>query len=169
MRWYVGSDHGGVALRQQLVAHIRKAGHEVVAEHGPSEPGQSCDYPDIARVVAHAVRGDTGSFGLLVCGTGQGMAMSANRTRGIRAALVADVFSAHMAREHNDANVICLGQRVVGPGLALDLWEAFAAASFEGGRHARRVGKIEAMPVEPTPGGEAGDGAGDGTIDGTGS
>lgn len=157
MRWYVGSDHGGVSLRQQLVDHLRQAGHEVRAEHGPSDPATSCDYPDVARVVGQAVRDDPGSLGLLVCGTGQGMAMAANRIRGVRAALVGDVFSARMAREHNDANVICLGQRVVGPGLAVELWKAFAAASFEGGRHARRVGKIEAIP------------AGDGTGDGTGS
>lgn len=147
-RWYVGSDHGGFTLRRHLVEHMTAAGHEVVAEHGPAEPGQSCDYPDVATEVCRAVREDEGSLGLLVCGTGQGMAISANRVRGIRAALVSDGFSAHMAREHNDANVLCLGERVVGPGLALELWETFAGASFEGGRHARRVGKIEAIPAD---------------------
>ncbi|MCA9710349.1 MAG: ribose 5-phosphate isomerase B [Myxococcales bacterium] len=146
----MGSDHGGVGLRRLLVEQMRAAGHAVVAEHGPADPSESCDYPDVAVAVCRAVRGDAGSLGLLVCGTGQGMAMSANRVRGIRAALVGDVFSARMAREHNDANVICMGERVVGPGLAVDLWAAFAGARFEGGRHARRVGKLDAI---------AGDGA----------
>jgi len=157
-RWYVGSDHGGVQLRRALVEHMQAAGHEVVAEHGPAQPEQSCDYPDVAIEVGRAVRGDEGSMGLLVCGTGQGMVMAANRIHGIRAALVGDVFSARMARAHNDANVICLGQRVTGPGLALALWDAFAAASFEGGRHARRVEKIEAIPTDGRdPGGVEGD------------
>jgi len=145
MRWYVGSDHGGVALRGHLVAQLRAGGHEVLAVIGPEDAGLSCDYPDIAQEVCAKLLADAGSVALLVCGTGQGMAMSANRVRGIRAALVSDVFSARMAREHNDANLLCMGQRVVGAGLAADLLSAFAQASFEGGRHARRVDKIDAM------------------------
>ncbi len=158
MRWIVGSDHGGFVLRTTLCEHITQSGHEIVAVFGPEQPGESCDYPDVAREVCSALLRERGSsdastvMGLLICGTGQGMAMSANRIRGIRAALVSDVFSARMAREHNDANVLCLGERVMGPGLAVDLWTAFTGASFAAGRHARRVGKIEAMPVD----GEAG-------------
>lgn len=153
MRWYVGSDHGAVQLRSQLVAELRAAGHEVCKVVGPEDNTQSCDYPDVAAEVGRALLADPGALALLVCGTGQGMAMSANRIRGIRAALVSDIFSAKMAREHNDANAICMGQRVVGPGLASQLLFAFANATFEGGRHARRVGKIEAIePGDKKPG-----------------
>ncbi len=134
-----------MALRRHLVDHLRAQGHEVVTEVGPADPSQSIDYPDIAVHVCTEVLGDPGSRGLLVCGTGQGMAMSANRIPGIRAAVVVEGFSARLAREHNDANVVCMGGRVVGPGLAVELLDAFAAASFEGGRHARRVGKVEAI------------------------
>jgi ribose 5-phosphate isomerase B len=145
MRWYVGGDHGAVELRRHLVERLRARGDEVAGELGPDTATQSVDYPDVATAVCQEVLAEPGSRGLLVCGTGQGMAMAANRVPGIRAAVVADPFSARMAREHNDANVLCMGGRVVGPGLAADLLEAFAGASFEGGRHARRVDKIEAI------------------------
>jgi ribose 5-phosphate isomerase B len=145
MRWYVGGDHGAVELRRRLVQLLRGRGDEVAAELGPGAPDESVDYPDVALDVCRRVLAEPGSHGLLVCGTGQGMAMAANRVPGIRAAVVADPFSARMAREHNDANVLCMGGRVVGPGLAGDLLEAFANASFEGGRHQRRVDKIEAI------------------------
>jgi ribose 5-phosphate isomerase B len=151
MRWYVGGDHGAVELRRVLVEHLRARGHEVIADMGPSTAGDSVDYPDIALSVCTQLLTDPGSFGLLVCGSGQGVAMAANRVRGIRAAVVSEAYSARMAREHNDANVLCMGGRVVGPGLAVDLLEAFAGASFEGGRHQRRVGKIEAIDG-PSPG-----------------
>jgi len=145
MRLHVGSDHGGVALRQALIEHARAAGHTVVSEVGPESAAQSVDYPDIAREVCTAVLGDSGAFGLLVCGTGQGVAMTANAIPGIRAGVVSDVFSARMTRSHNDANVLCLGARVLGGGLAAEIFDAFAAAEFEGGRHARRVGKIDGV------------------------
>lgn len=143
MRLYFGSDHGGVELRQALVAHAKESGHEVLAELGPASASESVDYPDIAKQVCAKVLADAGSFGLLVCGTGQGVAMTANAIPGIRAGVVADVFSARMTRQHNDANVLCLGGRVLGIGLATDIFDAFASAQFEGGRHARRVGKID--------------------------
>ncbi len=146
MRLHVGSDHGGVELRQDLVAYAKAAGHEVVSETGPASSTDSVDYPDIAHAVCTRVLADDGSFGLLVCGTGQGVAMAANAMPGIRAGVVADAFSARMTRVHNDANVLCLGGRVVGVGLARTIFDAFATGTFEGGRHARRVGKIE--PVE---------------------
>ena len=151
MRWYAGGDHGAVELRRVLVEHLRARGDEVLADVGPTAASDSVDYPDIAVDVCRRVLADPGSFGLLVCGTGQGVAIAANRLRGIRAALVADAFSARQSREHNDANVLCMGGRVLGPGLAVDLLEAFARASFEGGRHQRRVDKIEAIEPEDPP------------------
>jgi len=145
MRWYVGGDHGAVELRRVLVERLRARGDEVVAELGPQSSSESVDYPEIAVAVCRQLLRDPGSRGLLVCGSGQGVAMAANRVPGIRAAVVSEAYSARMAREHNDANVLCMGGRVVGPGLAVDLLEAFAGASFEGGRHQRRVEKIEAI------------------------
>jgi ribose 5-phosphate isomerase B len=145
MRFYTGSDHGGVSLRRHLVEVARELGHEVVEELGPHDPAQACDYPDVAVDVCRRIAADPGSYGLIVCGTGQGVAMAANRMRGIRAAVCADVFSAKMARAHNDANVLCLGERVLGVGLARELLEAFCQTEFEGGRHERRVAKLNAI------------------------
>ena len=109
---------------------------------GPASAGEKADYPDVAAEVAQRVVGDAGSFGLLVCGTGQGVAISANKVAGVRAGVVSDPFSARMLRAHNDANVLCLGQRVLGTELAKLLLEEFLTAEFEGGRHQRRVDKI---------------------------
>ena len=141
MRIAIGADHGGVDLKDEIAAHLRRAGHDVVdvGTHGPG----SVDYPDFARAVTSAVRAGNVERGVLICGTGQGMAMTANKVPGIRAGAVGDVFSARMIREHNDAQVICLGARVTGPSLALEIVDAFVAARFEGGRHARRVDRIE--------------------------
>lgn len=144
MRVHIGSDHGGVEMRQDLAEQLAAWGHEVVSEAGPAKGGGSVDYPDVAVEVCERVTADPGSIGLLVCGTGQGMAMTANRRPGVRAAVVADVFSARMAREHNDANVLCFGQRVLGSELARALLRAFLDAEFGGGRHQRRVDKIKA-------------------------
>ncbi len=138
--WFVGSDHGGIELRALVVDELRAMGHRVEVV-GP-EPGEgSVDYPDVAQDVCARVTADT--HAVLICGTGQGMAISANKIPGIRAAVVGDVFSARMARAHNNANVLCLGQRVLGPELARELLKVFVATGFEGGRHERRVGKIE--------------------------
>ncbi|MEM1418168.1 MAG: ribose 5-phosphate isomerase B [Myxococcota bacterium] len=144
-RFIAGADHAGVDLKDALVAHLRELGHEVedLGTHGH----ESVDYPDFAHAVVtkvleeRAAGGET--FGLLCCGTGLGVMYSANRHRGIRAALCSEPWSAEMSRRHNDANVLCMGGRVVGAGLAKGILEAFLAAPFEGGRHARRVGKIE--------------------------
>ena len=144
MKFHLGSDHAAIELRQHLAQVLREAGHEVATEAGPAAPGEKADYPDVAVRVCDLVTGDPGSFGLLVCGTGQGMAMTANKRPGIRAAVCADAFSAAMARAHNDANVLCMGQRVLGIGLATSVLEAFLATEFEGGRHARRVAKVDA-------------------------
>lgn len=146
MRVHIGSDHAGIELRRDLAAALRAWGHEVASEVGPAAPSESVDYPDIAVQVADSVRGEPGSLGLLVCGTGQGVAIAANKQPGIRAAVVLDPFSAAMAREHNDANVLCLGARVCGVELAKVLLRTFLDAKFAGGRHARRVDKIEPAP-----------------------
>jgi ribose 5-phosphate isomerase B len=142
MKFVVGSDHAGIGLRTHLVETLEAGGHEVLATHGPASAEQSCDYPDIAEQVCADMAGRADVFGLIVCGTGQGVGMVANRMPGIRAAVCSDVFSAKMARAHNDANVLCMGQRVVGPGLAAEILATFCATSFEGGRHQRRVDKI---------------------------
>ena len=136
----VGCDHAGLPLKLQLVEVAKSLGYEVrdVGTH----TAESTDYPDYAHEVARAVASDEG-LGLLVCGTGLGMAMSANRHLGVRAALCHDTFSARMTRAHNDANVLCMGARVVGAGLAEDVLRVFLESTFEGGRHSRRVDKIE--------------------------
>lgn len=139
--WVVGSDHGGVALRTQVAQDLKAAGFSVVVV-GPADGAGSVDYPEVAHDVCAQVLATPDALGVLVCGTGQGMAISANKVAGIRAAVVSDVFSAKMARAHNNANVLCLGQRVLGSELARELLQAFVASEFEGGRHARRVGKM---------------------------
>lgn len=147
MRFHVGSDHGGVELRRVLVDALREWGHPVLSEMGPASPEDRVDYPGIAVQVCERVlrdRNDSADvFGLLICGSGQGMAMTANRIAGIRAGVVADSFSASMVRAHNDANVLCLGQRVLGAGLAKQLLRCFVDAEFEGGRHIGRIQQIE--------------------------
>jgi ribose 5-phosphate isomerase B len=145
MRLHFGSDHGAVVLRKQLIEAARELGHEVASDEGPTESGDSVDYPDVAASLCAKVLADPGSFGVLLCGSGQGVAMSANKIHGIRAAAVSEPYGAEMARRHNDANVLCMGGRVVGSGLACTILQAFGAASFEGGRHARRVGKLDAL------------------------
>ncbi len=136
----VGSDHAAVALRATVVAHLRDAGHDV-EEIGPTE-GDAVDYPDIARPIAERVARGEVDRAVLICGTGQGMAMTANKVASVRAALVAEPFSARMAAAHNDAQILCLGGRTTGPGLALACIDAWLHTRFEGGRHGRRVAKI---------------------------
>ena len=143
MRFVAGSDHAGLSLKQLLVAHLRAKGIEV--EDLGTHEAASTDYPDWAAPVARAVAAGQADFGLLVCGTGQGMAMAANRVPGVRAAVVADTFSARATRAHNDANVLCIGQRIVGTGVAEDILDAFLATPYEGGRHAARVAKLSAL------------------------
>lgn len=143
MRVAVGCDHGGLHLKRELIAYLEEQGVEV-DDMGTHDPA-STDYPDYARPVAEQVRDGAADWGLLVCGTGIGMSMAANKVRGIRAAVVSDVFSAEATRQHNNANVLCLGERVVGVGLARRIVAAFMAASFDGGRHSRRIAKIMAL------------------------
>ncbi len=143
MKIALGADHGGVHLKDQIAKWLRELGHEALDLGTQGEA--SVDYPDYARKVAEAVAARKADCGVLVCGTGQGMCMTANRVPGVRAGVVSDEFSARMIRAHNDANVLCLGERVVGPGLARSLLEAFLNTPFEGGRHEKRVQKIKEM------------------------
>ena len=138
----VASDHAGLPLKRELVAALAEAGvrYEDLGTHDEA----STDYPDYAHRVAEAISSGRHPLGLLVCGSGVGMSMAANRHSGIRAVVCSEPYSAAMARRHNDANVLCMGARVVGPGLAREILEAFLAQAFEGGRHQRRVEKIEA-------------------------
>jgi ribose 5-phosphate isomerase B len=140
MRIAVGADHAGFHLKETVAAHLRERGHEVVDLGTHST--DSVDYPDFAAAVARDVVSGAADRGVVVCGTGQGSAMAANKVKGARAAIVSDTFSATMAMAHNDARVLCLGERVVGVGLALACVDAWLATTFEGGRHARRVDKI---------------------------
>jgi len=138
----IASDHAGPALRAELRAALEAAGH-VVLDLGPDGAG-SVDYPDFAQAVCRAVTDGRARFGVLVCGSGIGMAIAANRHAGIRAAVLHDTTGARLARAHNDANVACFGARTTGVQTALDALRAFLAQPFEGGRHERRVAKIEA-------------------------
>ena len=135
-----GSDHAGLSLKKELVGLAAELGYEV-RDLG-THTSDSTDYPDYAHQVAAAVAAGEG-VGLLDCGTGIGMSITANRHPGVRAALCGDILSASMSRQHNDANVLCVGARVVGAGLAAEILKAFLGADFEGGRHARRVNKID--------------------------
>jgi ribose 5-phosphate isomerase B len=142
----VGSDHGGLLLKRHLCAFIEELGIEF-HDFGTYSP-EPVDYPDIARQVAEAVVRGECERGLLVCGTGIGMAIAANKLPGIRAALCHDTFSAVATREHNNSNILCLGERVIGPGLACVIFQAWWEGKFRAGRHARRVEKIAALERE---------------------
>lgn len=142
----IAADHAGVALKAELVVELKKLGHEV-NDLGPATT-DSVDYPDFATKVTDAVNAKQASLGVLICGTGMGMAITANKVHGIRAALCRTEFEARMSRAHNDANVLCLGQRVTGAGLAIEILKAFLATPFEGGRHANRVEKIRQVEAK---------------------
>jgi ribose 5-phosphate isomerase B len=137
----IASDHAGVELKAALFEIVRSSGRDI-RDLGPSET-TSVDYPDFAHRVARAVAGGEADAGILICGTGIGMSMSANRHRGVRAALCHDAFTAEMSRRHNDTNVLCLGARVTGVGVAEQMVRIFLDTAFEGGRHQRRIEKIE--------------------------
>ncbi len=140
-KWFAGSDHAGLDLKLELIERLRQWGLEV--EDLGTDSSASVDYPDYGQAVAKRVVAE-GALGLLVCGTGNGIAISANKVKGARAALATDAFTARMARMHNDANLIVFGARVVGVGVAEDALKAFCDAQFEGGRHQRRIDKIMA-------------------------
>ena len=147
MRIAIGADHAGFSLKNQLGEHLRAAGHDVT-DLGTHDEGR-VDYPDFGAAVGRAVAGGEADLGVCVCGSGVGIAMAANKIRGIRAATVHDVTSGRLAREHNDANIICIGERLTGPQVALDTLDAFVAAEFQGGRHTARVAKLDALLPRP--------------------
>ena len=136
----IGSDHGGFKLKQEIIKYLNELGHHVQDCGCYSE--ESCDYPDIAQQVAKEVL-KTGNRAILVCGTVIGMSIAANRFKGIRASHCTDTFTARMTRMHNNSNILCLGERITGTGLALDIVEIWLNTEFEGGRHERRINKLE--------------------------
>ena len=145
MRIAIGADHGGVPLNERVIDELRGAGHDVI-DFGTHDGSIPDDYPDYAKQVGEAVQNGSAEIGLLICGSGVGAAVAANKLRGIRAALCGDTYSAHQSREHDDCNVLCLGARVVGVELALDIVRSFVAARFTGEeRHRRRLAKVKGM------------------------
>ena len=143
MKIAIGSDHGGIHLKNYLKEYLQGKGWEVLDCGTYTE--ESCDYPDIAAKLCGEIAQGTVTQGILVCGTGLGMSIAANKCAGIRAAVVTDEYSAVKSKEHNNANVLCLGERVLGTGLAESLVDAWLKTEFAGGRHARRVDKIMDM------------------------
>ena len=143
MRIALGADHAGFPLKETIKKELERAGHQVEDLGTNSEA--SVDYPDYARAVGERVAGHEADRGILLCGTGIGMAISANKVPGIRAANVSDEFNARLSRQHNDANVLALGGRTVGPDLALSIVQTWLETKFEGGRHGRRVAKIKEL------------------------
>lgn len=140
MKLAIGCDHGGYNLKKEILKHLDKKGIEYM-DFGCHDTS-SCDYPDYALKVAEAVAAGEYEHGILVCGTGIGISIAANKVPGIRAAHCTDTFSARSTRLHNNANILALGERITGPGLAIDIVDAYLSAEFEGGRHVNRVNKI---------------------------
>lgn len=135
----IGCDHGGYALKLELIKYLKERNIDFF-DHGCN--GESVDYPDIAEKVCKDIVAGKADKGILICGTGIGISMAANKIKGIRAALCSDYYSAKYTRLHNNANVICMGGRTIGPGVAVELLDVFLNTEFEGGRHAVRVDKI---------------------------
>ena len=142
-RIVLSSDHAAIPLRLAIAAHVADQGWEVV-DIGPTTP-ESTHYPERGAEAARLVASGDCRFGIVLCGTGQGIMMAANKVKGVRCGVCSDTFSARMIRQHNDANMLAIGARVVGEGLALDVVDAFLTAPFDGGRHAPRVKMIEAL------------------------
>jgi ribose 5-phosphate isomerase B len=145
VRIAIGADHAGYPLNELVIEELRHAGHDLI-DFGTHDGSVPDDYPDYAKQVGEAVQTQNAEIGLLICGSGVGAAVAANKLVGIRAALCGDTYSAHQSREHDDCNVLCLGSRVVGVELALDIVRAFVAARFTGEeRHRRRLEKIKKL------------------------
>jgi len=138
----IGCDHAAVSLKNAVMAHLEEQGIEYI---NLGTDGDPCDYPDMAKAVAEKITSGECELGILLCGTGIGMSIAANKIKGIRAACCSDCFSVRYTRLHNDANILCMGERVIGKGLALELVDIFLSTPFEGGRHLRRVEKIKAL------------------------
>jgi ribose 5-phosphate isomerase B len=150
MKIAIASDHAGFDLKNSILAFLQESGHSL-KDFG-AYTAERCDYPDFARVACRAVVAREYERAILVCGTGVGMSITANKIRGIRAVVCSEPFSAVLSRRHNDANVLALGGRVVGPGLANHIVEEWLAAPFEGGRHTERLGLIEVIENGQTGG-----------------
>ena len=140
MKIAIGCDHGGYELKTEIIEHLKERGFEV-RDFGCGE-GEKCDYPDIAFPVSECVASGDADKGILVCGTGIGMSIAANKVKGIRAAVVTEPTSAGLTKEHNNTNVLCLGGRIVGTVLALETLDAWLYSEFQGGRHQTRIDKI---------------------------
>ena len=143
MKFYIATDHAGIDLKDYTVELLKDKGHEVI-DLGPFSKDR-VDYPDYAVKVSESVLANSDTQGILICGSGIGMSMAANRFTGIRAALCHDAYTATVARGHNDANILCFGERIVGRGVAESIIDAWIASDFDGGRHIGRIGKIEAI------------------------
>lgn len=143
MKFYIATDHAGIDLKDYTVELLKEKGHEVV-DLGPFSK-ERVDYPDYAVKVSEAVLEDSDAQGILICGSGIGMSMAANRHTGIRAALCHDAYTATVARGHNDANILCFGERIIGRGVCESILDAWIAGGFDGERHVGRVAKIEAI------------------------
>ena len=142
MRIIVAADHAGFPLNERVISELRAAGHEIT-DIGTHDGAQADDYPDYALALGRAVQDGKVEIGILICGSGVGASVAANKLKGVRAALCGDTYSAHQSREHDDCNVLCLGARVVGVELALEIVRAFVGARFTGEeRHRRRLAKI---------------------------
>ena len=146
MKFYIATDHAGIRYKEFVKELLETKGIEV-EDLGPYTPDR-VDYPDYAKKCAEAVREEAGSFGILICGTGIGMSIAANKVKGIRAALCHDAYTAEMARAHNNAQILCFGERVLGQGVVESVINAFINTQPEGGRHAERVAKIMQIDEE---------------------
>ncbi len=142
MKIGLGSDHGGYNLKEEIKKHLEAKGIECI-DFGPNNDLESVDYPIYGETVANSVVNKEVDYGILCCGTGIGISLAANKVKGIRCAVVSDVFSAKMSKAHNDANMLSLGERVLGRGLALEIVDAWVNTEFEGGRHSKRVDMIK--------------------------
>lgn len=139
----IGCDHAACDLKEKVIAHVKEKGYAVIDVGTYSH--DSCNYPDYAHAACVKIRNGEAALGILICGTGIGMSIAANKHKGIRAAVCSDTFSARLTREHNDANVLCFGARVVGEGLAMDLVDAYLDTEFLGGKHQIRVDMLTAL------------------------
>ncbi|MEX2659663.1 MAG: ribose 5-phosphate isomerase B [Acidimicrobiales bacterium] len=152
MRIAIGADHAGLKLKTELMQFLVEGGHEI--DDLGTTNDESVDYPDFGAAVGRAVADGSAEVGVCVCGTGIGISIAANKVPGVRAAVVHDVTSARMAKEHNDANVVCLGARLVGSQVALEALDTFLSSTWEAGRHARRVNKITELERDAAQGQE---------------
>ncbi len=146
MKIAIGNDHAAVVMKQEIKKYVESLGHEVI-NYG-IDVVESCNYPEYGEKVGHAVANDEVDCGILICGTGVGISIAANKVRGVRAAVCSDVTTARLVKEHNNANIIAFGERIVGVELAKDIVKAYLTAEFQGGRHQDRIDMIHAIEVE---------------------